>query len=89
MLKVGAMQSVSVEELLAEHERWKADVRALFVNTRSATGMTQSTFAEKIGTSQSYVNEIEHGKKTPSSGTLAKLRSIREGETHAQDKGQS
>lgn len=70
-----------LSELLSQHEQWKVETTAFFTATRAATGLTQQAFAEKIGTSQSYVNDIEHGRKTPSSETLKKLRSVTEGES--------
>lgn len=67
-----------LDALLTQREQWEQESRKLFKATREAAGMTQSGFAAAIGTSQSYVNDIEHGRKTPSSETLAKLRSITE-----------
>lgn len=69
-----------LEELLNAREQWKAEAQNFFLHVRSDTGMSQNAFARAINTSQSYVYEIEHGLKTPSSETLNKLRSIVEGD---------
>lgn len=65
-----------LDELLAQRRQWNDEVRALFRSTREAMSVSEGTFATAIGTSQSYVNDIEHGRKTPSAETLEKLRSV-------------
>lgn len=72
-----------LEELLAEREQWKAEVRNVFYMARSSAGMNQAQFADALGTSQSYVSEIESGTKTPSSETLFKLHSFMGGTSDA------
>lgn len=72
--------AIQLEYLLAQRQEWAEEARSFFVAARHSTGMSQNAFAKEIGTSQSYVWEIERGEKTPSSGTLEKLRSIVEGE---------
>lgn len=45
----------------------------LIAQIRQERGMTQSEFAERLGTSQSAVNRIEHGKQNLSLETLGRI----------------
>ena len=42
-------------------------------DARHAAGLTQSELAERSGTSQATVSAYEHGAKTPTPATLARL----------------
>lgn len=78
-----------LRELLEEKEAWRSEVQNMFVAVRTDADMSQNAFASTIGISQPYLNQIEHGQRTPSSETLSKLRSYVEGESHGdQDQGQ-
>ncbi|MBB2202071.1 helix-turn-helix transcriptional regulator [Gluconacetobacter tumulisoli] len=54
------------------HRMMLEDVSALTI-WRERAGLTQKALADMAGVSQSYVNEIEGGKKPGSAATLAKL----------------
>lgn len=42
------------------------DYRAIFRRRRKAMGLSQYKLAKSIGVTQSFINEIESGKKSPS-----------------------
>lgn len=50
-----------------------AKIGRLIQQTRQDRGMTQAAFAKKLGTSQSAINRIEHGKQNLSLDTLARI----------------
>lgn len=70
----------SLTDLLKQQEQWKQEVSSFFVATRAASNLSQSSFAATLSISQPYLSQIERGERTPSSGTLSKLRSFVEGE---------
>src|SRR5665213_1918262 len=48
----------------------------LIYQSRQERGLTQSAFARKLGTSQSAVNRIEHGKQNLSLETLGRISDV-------------
>src|ERR1700741_3869582 len=48
----------------------------LIYQVRQERGMTQAAFARKLGTSQSAVNRIEHGKQNLSLETLGRISDV-------------
>lgn len=48
----------------------------LIAEVRQARGLTQSEFAKKLGTSQSAINRIEHGKQNLSLETLGRISDV-------------
>src|ERR1035437_2884503 len=48
----------------------------LIYQIRQERGLTQSGFAKKLGTSQSAVNRIEHGKQNLSLDTLGRISDV-------------
>ena len=48
----------------------------LIYQVRQERGMTQAEFARKLGTSQSAVNRIEHGKQNLSLETLGRISDV-------------
>jgi transcriptional regulator with XRE-family HTH domain len=42
------------------------DISKALLGIRKETGYSQNVFADKLGITQSYLSQIEHGKKTPS-----------------------
>lgn len=40
---------------------------------RNALGMTQAELADAMGTSQPYICDIEHGRKSPSVSTIERI----------------
>src|SRR5579862_6653891 len=48
----------------------------LIYQIRQERGLTQATFARQLGTSQSAVNRIEHGKQNLSLDTLARISDV-------------
>lgn len=48
----------------------------LIYQIRQERGLTQSTFAKQLGTSQSAVNRIEHGKQNLSLDTLGRISDV-------------
>ncbi|MBA3757417.1 UDP-N-acetylglucosamine 1-carboxyvinyltransferase [Candidatus Saccharibacteria bacterium] len=48
----------------------------LIYQIRQERGLTQATFAKKLGTSQSAVNRIEHGKQNLSLDTLGRISDV-------------
>lgn len=54
------------------------DYREVLRNKRKALGLSQYMLAKKAGISQSFVNEIECGKKSPSIDMFFKLCEVLE-----------
>src|ERR1700752_2066874 len=48
----------------------------LIYQIRQDRGLTQAAFAKKLGTSQSAVNRIEHGKQNLSLETLGRISDV-------------
>src|SRR5436190_24264781 len=48
----------------------------LIYQIRQERGLTQAAFAKKLGTSQSAVNRIEHGKQNLSLETLGRISDV-------------
>src|SRR5436853_5115532 len=48
----------------------------LIFQIRQERGLTQAAFAKKLGTSQSAVNRIEHGKQNLSLDTLGRISDV-------------
>lgn len=51
-------------------------IAKLIYQIRQERGLTQSSFAKKLGTSQSAVNRIEHGKQNLSLETLGRISDV-------------
>lgn len=84
-------QARKLTDLLDEREQWRKEIGVFFREVRMAqpTNTSQVYFANDVlGISQSYLSQIEHGQRTPSSETLNKLRSVVEGGTSAPNTSQ-
>src|SRR5437764_2773629 len=53
-----------------------AKIGRLIYQIRQERGLTQAAFAAKLGTSQSAVNRIEHGKQNLSLDTLGRISDV-------------
>src|SRR3954465_13490518 len=53
-----------------------AKIGRLIYQIRQERGLTQSGFAKQLGTSQSAVNRIEHGKQNLSLDTLGRISDV-------------
>ncbi len=51
-------------------------IGALIYKVRQMRGLTQADFAKRLGTSQSAVNRIEHGKQNLSLKTLQRISDV-------------
>ena len=51
-------------------------IASLIYQVRQERGLTQAEFARKLGTSQSAVNRIEHGKQNLSLETLGRISEV-------------
>lgn len=57
-------------------ETTSAKIGQLIAQIRQERGLTQAEFAERLNTSQSAVNRIEHGKQNISLDTLARISDV-------------
>src|SRR5450631_1834160 len=53
-----------------------AKIGRLIYQIRQERGLTQAAFAKKLGTSQSAVNRIEHGKQNLSLDTVGRISDV-------------
>lgn len=70
-----------LRDLLDEKDRWRASASSYFIAVRTDAAMNQKDFAASLDISPPYLNQIEHGHRTPSSETLNRLLSFTEGAT--------
>ena len=49
------------------------DYREIIKNKRKKLGLSQKQLAKLVGITQPFMNEIEHGKKSPSVEVLQKI----------------
>ena len=52
---------------------YMTEIGAIIATARTRQNMTQAELAEKIGTSQSAINRIEHGKQNASLEIISKI----------------
>ncbi|MGB4820649.1 MAG: helix-turn-helix domain-containing protein, partial [Saprospiraceae bacterium] len=57
-------------------EKANEKIGRLIYQVRQERGLTQADFARKLGTSQSAVNRMEHGKQNLSVETLARVSDV-------------
>lgn len=62
--------------ILAIMETTNEKIGQLIAQVRQERGLTQAAFAERLATSQSAVNRIEHGKQNLSLETLARISDV-------------
>ena len=86
-----------LRDLLDDRERidqsqqvWKSSASEYFVNARADAGMNQTELAKQLAISLPYLNQIEHGNRTPSAETVERLLTFVEGEADANtDEGEA
>lgn len=70
----GPVGTAKRDELEAGYESFK--IGALIQETRLEMGMTQEQLAEKVGTTKSYISQIENNIKEARISTLQKIVEI-------------
>src|SRR5262245_41703984 len=72
MLAFNIMSDILVSIMVTSNEK----IGQLIARIRQERGLTQSEFAKRMGTSQSAINRIEHGKQNLSLETLGRISDV-------------
>lgn len=79
-----------LEDNSEQRQQLRREVGKAFYAARLQRGLTQTMLADALGTTQSYVSQVEHGDKTPSEDFLAAAANVLhpKGASHASDQAQ-